>query len=155
MDTGAHYYNVYKTSDGQFISVGAMEPRFTRSFMKGLGFSDEDIPPQDDRTQWDALKRQVAEIFLSRTTASPNVLETFRGTDACVTPVLSLGDAPTHAHNRARATFVEVGGVVEPAPTGPGSAAPLPQLRPHHPARVCMPPRLSCTGGCRSPTSTS
>ena len=60
MDTGSHYYNVYETSDGEFLSVGAMEPRFYRSFMKGLGFSEEDIPPQDDQTQWESLTSRVA-----------------------------------------------------------------------------------------------
>jgi len=114
LDTGAHYYNVYETSDGQFLSVGAMEPRFYRSFMEGLGFSDEDIPPQDDQSQWEPLKRRVAGILRRRTQAE--WLARFHGTDACVTPVLSLGEAPTHPHNRERATFVDVGGITEPAP---------------------------------------
>ncbi len=114
MDSGSHYYNVYETADGQFVSVGAMEPRFYRSFMRGLGFPDESIPPQDDQPQWETLKHRVAEIFLSKTRAE--WLDIFLGTDACVTPVLSLGEAPTHPHNRQRATFVDVGGVVEPAP---------------------------------------
>jgi alpha-methylacyl-CoA racemase len=114
MDSGSHYYNVYETSDGEFVSVGAMEPRFYQSFMKGLGFSDDTIPPQDDRTQWEPLKQRVAEIVRSRTQAQ--WLATFEGTDACVTPVLSLAEAPAHPHNRARATFVDIGGVMEPAP---------------------------------------
>jgi len=119
---------VYETSDGEFVSVGAMEPRFYESLMKGLGFSGEDIPPQDDRAQWETLKRQVAEIFRSRTRAE--WLDTFRGTDACVSPVLSLGEAPTHPHNRERATFVEVGGVVEPAPAPRFSRTPPPAPSP-------------------------
>jgi len=128
MDTGAHYYNVYETSDGEFVSVGAMEPQFYRSFMLGLGFSDETIPPKDDQSQWRNLKERIAEIFRSRTRVE--WLETFGGTDACVTPVLSLGDAPTHPHNRARATFVEVGGVVEPAPAPRFSRTPSPRPTP-------------------------
>lgn len=127
MDTGSHYYNVYETSDGEFLSVGAMEPRFYRSFMKGLGFSEEDIPPQDDQTQWESLTSRVAQILRSRTRVE--WLETFLGTDACVTPVLSLGEAPTHPHNRARATFVDVGGTVEPAPAPRFSRTP-----PRHPS---------------------
>lgn len=114
MDSGAHYYNVYETSDGEFVSVGAMEPQFYRSFMTGLGFADEDIPPKDDQSQWVPLKQRIAEIFRSRT--RDEWLQTFDGTDACVTPVLSLGEAPHHPHNRQRATFVDVGGIVEPAP---------------------------------------
>src|SRR5271169_3579532 len=54
MDTGSHYYNVYETSDGEFLAVGAMEPRFYESFMLGLGFSHEEMPPQDDPSQWEA-----------------------------------------------------------------------------------------------------
>jgi alpha-methylacyl-CoA racemase len=128
MDGGSHYYNVYKTSDGEFVSVGAMEPRFYRSFMTGLGFSEEDIPPQDDQTQWESLTRRVAEIFRSRTRVE--WLQIFLGTDACVTPVLSLGEAPAHPHNRARATFVEVGGIVEPAPAPRFSRTPSPDPSP-------------------------
>ena len=131
MDTGAHYYNVYETSDGEFVSVGAMEPRFYRSFMKGLGFRDEHIPTQDDQSQWEALKQRVAEIFRTRTRVE--WLDIFQGTDACVTPVLPLGQAPAHPHNRERASFVEVGGIVEPAPaprfsrTPPSDPSPSPE----------------------------
>ncbi len=128
MDTGAHYYNVYETSDGEFVSVGAMEPRFYRAFMNGLGFSDEHVPPQDDRVQWEDLKRRVGEIFRSKTRAE--WLDTFHGTDACVTPVLSLGEAPNHPHNRERATFVEVGGNREPAPAPRFSRTPPPTPSP-------------------------
>jgi alpha-methylacyl-CoA racemase len=128
LDTGSHYYNVYETSDGEFISVGAMEPRFYESFMKGLGFSDENIPPQDDQSQWEVLTGRVAKIFRSRTRVE--WLDIFDGTDACVTPVLSLGDAPNHPHNRARATFLEVGGIVEPAPAPRFSRTPPPTPSP-------------------------
>jgi alpha-methylacyl-CoA racemase len=128
MDTGSHYYNVYETSDGEFVAVGAMEPRFYRSFMTGLGFAEGDIPPQDDQSQWEPLKGRVAEILRSRTRAE--WLQIFDGTDACVTPVLTLREAPSHPHNRARATFVEVGGVVEPAPAPRFGRTPAP---PPHP----------------------
>lgn len=124
MDTGSHYYNVYETSDGEFVSVGAMEPRFYRSFMSGLGFSYENIPPQDDRSQWEGLKQRVAAIFRDKSRAE--WLDIFHGTDACVTPVLSLGEAPSHPHNRHRSTFVDVGGVVEPAPAPRFSRTPPP-----------------------------
>jgi alpha-methylacyl-CoA racemase len=124
MDTGSHYYNVYETSDGEYVSVGAMEARFYRSFMKGLGFADDGIPPQDDEAQWGVLKQRVAEIFRSRTRAE--WLDVFEGTDACVTPVLALGEASAHPHNRARNTFVDVGGVMEPAPAPRFSRTPAP-----------------------------
>jgi alpha-methylacyl-CoA racemase len=128
MDTGSHYYNVYETSDGEYVSVGAMEPRFYRAFMTGLGFSDDEVPPQDDQSQWEPLKRRVADIFRRRTRLE--WLDVFRGTDACVTPVLSLGEAPTHPHNRARASFVEIGGVMEPAPAPRFSRTPPPDPHP-------------------------
>jgi alpha-methylacyl-CoA racemase len=128
MDTGSHYYNVYETLDGACVSVGAMEARFYRSFMKGLGFSEEAIPPQDDESQWETLTQRVAEIFRSRTRAE--WLDIFEGTDACVTPVLTLGEAPAHPHNRARGTFVDVGGVMEPAPAPRFSRTPAPAPTP-------------------------
>ncbi len=124
LDTGAHYYNTYETADGEYLAVGAMEPRFYRAFMTGLGFTDETMPPQDDRDRWEALTREVAAIVRGRTQAQ--WVEVFAGTDACVTPVLSPGEAPAHPHNRARATFVEVGGTVEPAPAPRFSRTPLP-----------------------------
>ena len=128
MDTGAHYYNVYETSDGQFVSVGAMEDRFYRSFMQGLGFPEDGIPSKDDQSQWETLKGRIAEIFRTRT--RDEWLDTFHGTDACVTPVLSLGEAPAHPHNRERATFVDVGGTVEPAPAPRFSRTPPPTPSP-------------------------
>jgi alpha-methylacyl-CoA racemase len=131
MDTGSHYYNVYETADDQYLSVGAMEPSFYRSFMIGLGFTVEDMPPQDDRSQWESLTQRVAEIIRTRSRAE--WLEVFQGTDACVTPVLSLGEAPDHPHNRKRGTFVEIGGRMEPAPaprfsrTPAGAPSPTPE----------------------------
>ena len=114
LDTGSHYYNVYEASDGEYVSVGAMEPKFYESFMSGLGFSEDDLPPQDDRAQWEGLKERVSQIFRTRTRRE--WLEIFDGTDACVTPVLSLGEAPLHPHNRERSTFVDIDGTVAPAP---------------------------------------
>lgn len=128
MDTGSHYYNVYETADGQFVSVGAMEPHFYRSFMHGLGFADADMPQQDDRTQWEELTRRVADII--RTQSRDEWLTVFEGTDACVTPVLSLSEAPAHPHNRARGTFVEADGIVEPAPAPRFSRTPPPPPSP-------------------------
>jgi len=130
LDTGSHYYNVYETADGEFVAVGAMEPRFYRAFMTGLGFTDDDMPPQDDQARWESLTDLVADIFRGRTRAE--WLDVFDGTEACVTPVLSLGDAPDHPHNRHRATFVDVGGTTEPSPaprfsrTPPATPSPAP-----------------------------
>jgi alpha-methylacyl-CoA racemase len=128
MDSGAHYYNVYETADGEYLSVGAMEPPFYRSLMLGLGFPEDGIPSQDDQSQWEHLTSRLAEIFRRRT--REEWLDVFRDSDACVTPVLSLGDAPFHPHNRERATFVEVGDVMEPAPAPRFSRTPAPAPSP-------------------------
>jgi alpha-methylacyl-CoA racemase len=114
LDGGAPQYDVYETADGTYLSVGALEEQFYRVFLLGLGFTDADIPARDDRSHWVETKAKVAAIL--RTKPRDEWLSVFRGTDACVTPVLSLGDAPGHEHNVARGTFVDVGGIVQPAP---------------------------------------
>ncbi|HTZ09722.1 MAG TPA: CaiB/BaiF CoA-transferase family protein [Acidimicrobiales bacterium] len=114
LDGGAHYYNVYETIDGRHLAVGAMEPRFYRAFMEGLGYRGAAVPPQDDPARWEHLTAEVAAVVRTRTQAE--WVETFAGTDACVTPVQSLAEAPAHPQLRDRATFVEVGGVTTPAP---------------------------------------
>ena len=114
IDTGAPYYNVYATSDGRYLSVGAIEPAFYLAFMQGLGFSDDDMPAQSDTGGWTVLQARIAEIVRGRTLAE--WLAVFDGSDACVTPVLTPAEAPGHPHNRARGTFVDVGGVTAPSP---------------------------------------
>jgi alpha-methylacyl-CoA racemase len=105
-----------------------MEPRFYLSFMVGLGFSEDEMPPQNDPSLWEDLTRQVAAII--RTGTRAQWLQVFDGTDACVSPVLSLGEAPDHPHNAQRSTFVDVGGVVEPAPAPRFSRTPAPPPSP-------------------------
>ncbi len=114
LDTGAHFYEVYETSDGGFIGVGAIEPQFYAELMQLLGLGDEDLSTQMDRTTWPAMKERFTAIFAGRTRAEWE--EVFAGSDACVAPVLSATEAPDHPHNRARGTFTEVAGVVQPAP---------------------------------------
>ena len=114
VDGGAPYYNVYATADGRYLAAGAMEPEFYRAFMRGLGFADAEIPVQADTGRWAETSARVAEIVAKRSLA--DWLAVFKGTDACVTPVLSLAEAPNHPRNRAQGSFVEVGGIVSPAP---------------------------------------
>ena len=114
LDTGAHFYEVYETSDGGYLGVGAIEPQFYAELMRLLGLGDEDLSTQMDRTTWPAMKERFAAIFATRTRAEWE--EVFAGSDACVAPVLSATEAPDHPHNRARGTFTEVAGVVQPAP---------------------------------------
>jgi alpha-methylacyl-CoA racemase len=114
LDTGAHFYEVYETSDGRFVAVGAIEPRFYAALLEGLGLSDEVLPAQMDRSAWPALKGRFSAIFATRTRDEWASL--FEGTEACVAPVLSPLEARDHPHNVARETFVDVGGVRQPAP---------------------------------------
>ncbi|MFL6237924.1 MAG: CaiB/BaiF CoA transferase family protein [Actinomycetes bacterium] len=132
LDGGAPQYGAYETADGTYLSVGALEEPFYRSFMQGLGFADEEILPRDDRSHWEQTKAKVAAVL--RTKSRDEWLDVFQGTDACVTPVLSLAEAPGHEHNAARGTFVEVGGIVEPSPvpsfSRSAARAPSPAPRP-------------------------
>jgi alpha-methylacyl-CoA racemase len=94
------------------MAVGALEPPFYAAFVKGLGLAG--LPAQYDESGWPVLRQRFAERFAERTRAEWT--EVFAGLDACVTPVLSPAEAPGHPHNRARGTFVEVGGETQPAP---------------------------------------
>ncbi len=115
LDTGAHYYEVYECADGRFLSVGAIEPQFYAVLLERTGLADDpDFARQNDRSMWPVLKERLAAVIATRT--RDEWAEIFHGTDACVAPILSLGEAPTHPHNAARENFVTVAGVVQPAP---------------------------------------
>lgn len=124
LDTGAPYYDVYETADARHMAVGALEPRFYARFTELL-FAPEgvpdDLPGQHDNARWPELRRRFAERFAQRTMAE--WAKVFEGTDACVAPVLSMTEAPAHPHLAARGTYVDVGGVVQPAPAPRFSAA--------------------------------
>lgn len=114
LDSGAHFYDVYRTADGGHMAVGAIEPEFYAELLDGLGLGDEDLPAQMDRVAWPAMKRRLAEIFVTRT--RDEWTETFIGRDACVTPVLTMAEAPGQSHAVVRGSFFEPTGVVQPAP---------------------------------------
>jgi alpha-methylacyl-CoA racemase len=114
LDTGAHFYEVYETSDGGYVAVGAIEPKFYGLLIRLLGLENANLPQQMDRAAWAGMKRQFADIFATKTRDEWAAI--FMGSDACVVPVLSLDEAPLHPHNASRQTFTEVGGVVQPAP---------------------------------------
>ncbi len=114
LDTGAPFYEVYETSDGGYMGVGAIEPQFYAELLRLLGFKPDELPDQMDRQAWPEMKERFAEVFATR--SRDEWEEIFTGTDACVAPVLSPGEAPEHPHMRARGTFTEVAGVVQPAP---------------------------------------
>lgn len=101
LDTGAHFYEIYKTKDGKFMSVGALEPKFYAELLKGLNLKPEDVPQFES---FEENKRLFAKIFEEKT--QNEWCEIFRDLDACVVPVLSLKDAPKHPHNVERGSFV-------------------------------------------------
>jgi alpha-methylacyl-CoA racemase len=113
LDSGAHFYEVYETSDGGHIAVGALEPQFYAELLRLLELDPEEYP-QWDRDRWPAFKERFAGVFRGRTRDEwAAVLEP---AEACATPVLSLAEAPLHPHTATRKTFIERDGVVQPAP---------------------------------------
>jgi alpha-methylacyl-CoA racemase len=117
LDGGAHFYNVYETADGEYVSLAAYEPRFYANLLSligPLGFDDLDPAQQMDTAQWPALKTRLAELF--RTRSRDGWLAFFAGHEICFAPVLPMSDARAHPHNVARHTFVDVAGAPHPAP---------------------------------------
>ncbi len=114
LDGGAPFYDTYATADGEYLGVGALEPQFYAALLRGLGLTDAGLPAQHDRSGWPVLRQRFAETFASRTRDEWEA--TFAGTDACVSPVLSMAEAPAHPHAVARNAFVTVDGVVQPSP---------------------------------------
>jgi alpha-methylacyl-CoA racemase len=115
IDTGAHFYECYETSDGGFMSVGAIEPQFYAEWVDGLGVAtDEEFKRQHDQSLWPKLKERTAEIFKTKT--RDEWTEIFAGRDACTYPVLSPKEAPTHPFNAERNTHVTESDIVQPAP---------------------------------------
>ena len=114
LDGGSPFYGTYACSDGRYVAVGAIEPQFYSLLLAGLGLADAKLPGQWDRASWPGMRERVAEIFARR--SRDEWAEVFAGTDACVTPVLSLDEAPHHPHLAGRATLTSFGGVTQAAP---------------------------------------
>ena len=132
LDTGAPFYDTYRTRDDQFVAVGALEPKFYAELIQRLGLAGEALPAQHDRAQWPALRARFAEVFRGRTRNEWCAI--FEGSDACFAPVLSMAEASSHPHARARDGYVELGGIVQSAPAPrfgrtPGRAAGPPPQR--------------------------
>ncbi|WP_216892253.1 CaiB/BaiF CoA transferase family protein [Nocardia alni] len=115
LDSGAPFYDTYATADGGHMAVGALERRFYRELLIGLGLdTDADLPGQMDRSGWDVLRARFTEIFATRTRAE--WADVFAELDACVSPVLAPWEVADAEHTRARAGFVDVAGIPQPAP---------------------------------------
>ena len=121
IDGGAHFYNVYRCADGQWLAVGAMEPQFHATLVALAGLPEAEFDTQD-AAQWPRLRERLAQIIATRPRAEWCAL--LEHTEACVTPVMSMSDAPLHPHNVARGTFATVDGVVQPQAAPRFSATP-------------------------------
>lgn len=103
LDGGAPFYTTYRTADGEFMAVGALEPQFYQSLIEGLGLKSNELPNQMSQDDWPEMKKKFADVFATKTKAE--WCQIFDGTDACVTPVLTLEEAAHHPHNRERGSF--------------------------------------------------
>ncbi|WP_103351655.1 CaiB/BaiF CoA-transferase family protein [Amycolatopsis sp. CA-128772] len=114
LDGGAPFYDTYETADGKYVAVGAIEMRFWGDLVKVLELDPAQLPLHIDKSQWPRLREIVAGAIAKHT--RDDLVARAEGTDACLTPVLSPTEAASHPHNAARGTFVEIGGMVQPAP---------------------------------------
>ncbi|BCQ27020.1 CoA transferase (plasmid) [Caballeronia sp. NK8] len=128
LDGGTPWYDSYRTRDGHYMAVGAVEARFYAQLLEKLGLADADLPAQHDRAGWPLLRERFAAAFAERT--RDEWCRVFEGSDACVAPVLGFSEAPAHPQHRARASFVEFDGVVQPAPAPKFSQTPSAISRP-------------------------
>jgi alpha-methylacyl-CoA racemase len=103
LDGGAPFYRAYACADGKFVAVGALEPQFFAALLKGLDIAESELPDRWDRSNWPAIATRFEAVFKSRPRDA--WAEIFAPTDACVTPILSLAEAPAHPHNVARGAF--------------------------------------------------
>lgn len=130
VDSGAPFYDAYQTSDGGWVAVGAMEPRFYAELLDVMGLEQATLPgAQYDESAWPALKEVFAATLATRT--RDEWVAAAQGRDACLHPVLSLDEAPTSEHALARGAFVDVEGIVQPTPAPRFSRTP---------ARIDAPP---------------
>lgn len=131
LDGGAHFYRTYETADGRYVAVGAIEPQFYGALLEGLGIDAGELGAQYDRKAWPLARERLAAIFRTRT--RDEWVDVFSGTDACVAPVNDLGEAATDQHMVGRGSFVEIEGVVQPAPAPRFSGWDLPVPTPPRP----------------------
>ncbi len=134
LDSGAHFYEVYETSDQRYVAVGAIEPQFYAELLDGLNLVGDELPPQMDREQWPLMKERFSAIFATRTRDEWAAI--FADRDACVSPVLSPREAASHPHNVARQVFTT---------EGPLAPQPAPRFS-KTPGAIGTPPRAAGSG---------
>ena len=114
LDGGAPFYDIYETSDSKFISVGPIEPQFYAMLLEKAGLNEHDFGGQWDVKRWPEMRSGLEKVFRSK--SRDEWCELLEGTDVCFAPVLDFREAPHHPHNRARETYIDVGGMTQPAP---------------------------------------
>ena len=114
LDGGAHFYDTYETSDNKWVSIGSIEPQFYALLLEKAALTDPEFQSQMDRSKWPSLKEKIARVIRTKSRSQWDAI--MEGTDVCYAPVLSLSEAPNHPHNKARGTFIEIDGVIQPAP---------------------------------------
>ena len=114
LDGGAPWYDAYETADGGYVTIGAIEGRFYAQLLDRLGLAGEALPAQNDRAGWPRLRERFAAVLRTRT--RDEWCSRLEGSDVCFAPVLTIGEAPRHPHHRARGAFVDIDGIVQPAP---------------------------------------
>jgi alpha-methylacyl-CoA racemase len=115
LDTGAHFYDAYKTKDGKYVSFGSIEPQFYAEMLQKLGLEgDAEFARQMDKSAWPHLKQRMREIIAGKTRDEWNAI--FEMSDVCYAPVLTMSEAAQHPHNIARNSFLDIDGVTQPAP---------------------------------------
>jgi len=114
LDTGAHFYDVYECADGQYVSIGSIEPQFYAELKRLAGLDESDFGDQMNRQRWPDMKAKLAEVFKAKTRAE--WCEIMEHSDVCFAPVLSMEEAVQHPHNEARETFIDNGGMTQAGP---------------------------------------
>ncbi len=115
LDTGAHFYDTFRCADGKYVSIGSIEPQFYKELLRLTGLADDaEFGEQMDRNLWPVLKSRLEGVFHHKTQAEWCAI--MEHTDVCFAPVLTMSEAAKHPHNVERGTFIDVGGVTQPAP---------------------------------------
>lgn len=123
LDGAAHFYDTYECKDGKFIAVACIEDKFYKEMIDKLEIADERFSKQFNKDMWSELKDILGEKFLSKNRDEWAII--FKDSDACITPILDLDEAPKHEHNKSRSTFIERDGVIQPNPSPRFSKTPL------------------------------
>lgn len=114
LDSAAHFYDSYETSDGKYITLGAIEPHFYALMIEKMGLNQDDFAKQNDPRKWPELKAKLAAIVSTK--SQQQWCDLLEGTDVCFAPVLDYAQAPDHHHMQARDAYIELNGVTQPAP---------------------------------------